>query len=78
MADAIAQAFAVISITDVPKRLWTGLAPSRAEKTEALSRHRLQQACCTDDVHNPLHVVGEYIQTHLRAYPDQFARQEMR
>lgn len=78
MGDAIAQAFAAISITDVPKRLWSGLAPSGAEETEALLRHRLQQVCCTDDVHNPLHVVGEYIQAHLRAYPDQFARQKMR
>ena len=78
LGDAIAQAFSVMGITDVPKRLCSGLAPSGAEKTETLRRHRLQQACCTDDVYNPLHVVGEYIQTHLRAYPDQFARQEMR
>ncbi len=31
-----------------------------------LRRHCLQQAFGTDDSHDPLHVVGEHLQTHLQ------------
>ncbi len=42
-----------------------------------LHRHCLQQAFGTDDSHDPLHVVGEHIQTHLRADAGQPTCEEM-
>jgi len=43
-----------------------------------LRRHCLQQAFGTDDSHDSLHVVGEHIQTHLRADAGQPTCEEMR
>ncbi|WP_349735981.1 hypothetical protein [Pseudomonas jessenii] len=48
----------------------------RVVKWSAISH--FHQTVGTDDFHDPIQVLGENIQGHLRIHPGQFSRQEVR